>query len=193
MAILFPRSALLTEYGKTPEKVEAAFSTESDSPFAGFDPGHKQTGIFIDRFFHRFTYADLATKYDMTPDNARKTYYNAKNRVRQVVEAMDGGGDTRNLEAWKKAVELRSGRFPKNVKWFLLNKLFGMRPSEIAKMEGVVSSGVRSAIARVADRLSAGEMGLWEVTTEEASEAKSRLDIKRAKGRKNSRRKVSQG
>lgn len=106
---------------------------------------------------------------------------NAQNRVRQVVEAMDGGGDTRNLEAWKKAVEIRSGRFPRNVKWFLLNKLFGMRPSEIAKMEGVDSSGVRSSIARVADRLSAGEMELWEVTPKEAADAKARLGAKRKK------------
>lgn len=179
----FPRSALLTEDGKTPEKVEAAFSTEGDSPFAGFAPGHKQTGIFIDRLFHRFSYADLVVKYDMTPDNARKTYYKAKNRVRQVVDAMDGGQDTRNLEAWKKAVEMRSGRFPKNVKWFLLNKLFGMRPSEIAKMEGVVPSGVRSAIARVADSLSAGKMELWKVTPEEVAKAKSRLEAQRARRR----------
>ena len=181
----FPQSALLTEDGKTPEKVEAAFSTEGDSPFAGFDPGHKQTGVFIDRFFHRFSYEDLAIKYDMSPSNARKTYHNAKNRVRQVVHALDGGQDTRNMEAWKKAVEMRSGRFPKNVKWFLLNKLFGMRPSEIAKMEGVVSSGVRSAIARVADRLSAGEMDLWEVLPEETATAKVRLDANRAKRKAN--------
>ncbi|MCB2191778.1 MAG: hypothetical protein KQI62_09450 [Deltaproteobacteria bacterium] len=165
--------------------MEAAFSTESDSPFAGFDPGHKQTGIFIDRFFHHFSYSDLAVKYDMTPDNARKTYHNAKNRVRQVVDAMDGGQDTRNLEAWKKAVEMRSGRFPKNVKWFLLNKLFGMRPSEIAKMEGVVSSGVRRAIARVADRLTAGEINIWKANPKEIEIAKNKLESKRTLRRKN--------
>ena len=78
---------------------------------------------------------------------------------------------------------MRSGRFPKGVKWFLLNKLFGMRPSEIAEMEGVVSSGVRASIARVADRLSAGEMQLWEPSPEEAEAAKARLDAQRAKRR----------
>ena len=43
--------------------------------------------------------------------------------------------------------------------------------------------GVKTAIARVADRLSAGEMDLWEVTPQEAAEAKARLDAKRAKRR----------
>ena len=89
------------------------------------------------------------------------------------------------MQPCKKAVEMRSGRFPKGVKWFLLNKLFGMRPSEIAEMEGMDkrSSQVRSQIARVVDQLSAGEIRLWEPSPEEAEAAKARLDAQRAKRR----------
>ena len=70
---------------------QAAFSTENENPFASFKPRLKQTGIFIDRFFHGSSYEDLAVKYDMTAENARKTYHNAVNRLREVIEAMDGG------------------------------------------------------------------------------------------------------
>jgi hypothetical protein len=46
-------------------------------------------------------------------------------------------------------------------KWFLLNKLFGIMPSEIADMEGLKgSSVVRQLIIRVSDQLRAGEIRL---------------------------------
>ena len=57
-------------------KEQQAFSTENENPFADFKPSLKQTGIFADRFFHGFSYDDLAVKYDMTADTARKTYHN---------------------------------------------------------------------------------------------------------------------
>lgn len=51
-------------------------------------------------------------------------------------------------------VEERSGNLPLGVKWFLLNKLLGARPAEIACMEGVKDpSGVRGMIIRVSDQL----------------------------------------
>jgi hypothetical protein len=81
-------------------------------------------------------------------------------------------------------VEERSGSFPAGVKWFLLNKLFQMRPAEIARMEGVKRpSGVRGMIIRVSDQLSCGEISLFEKNPEEAEEAKARLETKRAKRR----------
>ena len=39
---------------------QAAFSTENENPFAGVQAPLKQTGVFIDRFFHGSTYEDLA-------------------------------------------------------------------------------------------------------------------------------------
>jgi hypothetical protein len=81
-------------------------------------------------------------------------------------------------------VEERSGSFPLGVKWFLLNKLFQMRPAEIARMEGVKNPhGVRGMIIRVSDQLRCGEISLFEVDQEEAEAAKSRLEAKRAQQR----------
>lgn len=81
-------------------------------------------------------------------------------------------------------VEERSGSFPLGVKWFLLNKLLGVRPSEIAKVEGVKHpSAVRGMIIRVSDQLRCGEITLFEKEPEEAEAAKARLEAKRAKRR----------
>ncbi len=59
-----------------------------------------------------------------------------------------------------------------------INRLFCLRPSEIAEMEGLDrrSSSVRQLIIRVSDQLKAGEISLIEVTPEEAQAAKARLD-----------------
>ena len=69
-----------------------------------------------------------------------------------------GGEAQRNFEPWKKMVEERSGSFPAGMRWFLLNKLFQMRPAEMARLEGVKNpSAVRGLIIRVSDQLSCGE------------------------------------
>jgi hypothetical protein len=70
------------------------------------------------------------------------------------------------------------GAFQKVKRWFLLNKQFGLRLSEIAEMEGLDkrSSSVRQLIIRVSDQLKSGEISLIKVTAEEAQAAKARLD-----------------
>jgi len=93
-----------------------------------------------------------------------------------------------------KQVQKRSGSLPKGQKWYLLNKLFNLLPSEIAEMEGLDkrSSSVRQLIIRVSDQLAAGEIKLIEVTPEESAAAKARLDEVRKKRRKgHARTKIS--
>ena len=178
-----PESDLPQDDGETAAKFQKVFSTENESPFAGFTPNLKQTGVFFDRFFNGFSYSDLAAKYEMTEHNARKTYHNAVNRVLEILKAMDSDKPL-DLSQYKKQIEERSGKIPKGQKWFLLNKLFGIMPSEIAEMEGMKgSSTVRQLIIRVSDQLKAGEIRLIDSTPEESAEAKSRLDANRGKRR----------
>ena len=122
----------------------------------------------------------------MSASTARKTYFNLVNRVLAVLEAMDKGEAlTKHVEYWEQKVAKRSGNLPKGQKWYLLNKLFGMRPSEIAELEGLDkrSSSVRQLIIRVSDQLKAGEISLIETTPEEAEAAKARLDTLHKKRR----------
>ena len=84
----------------------------------------------------------------MSEETAIKTYHNSINRVLAVIHAMDTGKiPTKQVDFWKKRVEERSGNLPKGQKYFLLNKLFDLRPSEIARMEGMNgSSSIRQLI-----------------------------------------------
>jgi hypothetical protein len=165
---------------------QQAFSTENENPFASFKPKLLQTGIFIDRFFNRMTYSDLAIKYDLSEDDCIKRFSYATKRLLEVLDALDKRDlITKQTKYWKKKVEERSGHIPKGQRWFLLNKLFGLRPSEIAEMEGLnkKSSSVRQLIIRVSDQLKAGEINLIEITPEESAAAKARLDSQRKKRR----------
>lgn len=176
------------------EEADLAFSTENASPFRHFEPTLKQTGIFIDRFFHKFTYADLATKYDCTEIEAQKIYRAAVQRLLSIIHEVDRA---RKREKYAKMVKERSGDLPKGQRWFLMNKCLGLLPSEIAEMEGLQgSSSVRQLIIRVSDQLQAGEIKLIDGTTEERQTAKERLDTRRAKRRerhaRNKTRKRSQ-
>jgi hypothetical protein len=163
---------------------DPAFSTENESPFRSFEPRFKQTGIFIDRFFQKFSYEDLAVKYEITEHDAIKVYHKAVNRVLDVLQIMDQVKEARKREQYVKQTEERSGKLPKGQRWYLLNKLFGLRPSEIAEMEGMKgSSSVRQLIIRVSDQLKAGEISLIETMPEESKAAKARLDTHREKRR----------
>jgi hypothetical protein len=79
----------------------------------------------------------VPVKYDVSKHDDIKIFYAATKRLMEIIGALDGKKDVRNLDHWKKQVEDRSGGLPKGQRWFLLNKLFGLRPSEIAEMEGL--------------------------------------------------------
>jgi hypothetical protein len=63
--------------------------------------------------------------------------------------------------------------------------LFGLRPSEIADLDGLdkKNSSVRQLIIRMSDQLKAGEINLIETTPQESAAAKARLDSHRQKRR----------
>jgi hypothetical protein len=133
----------------------------------------------------------LAVKYEITEHDAIKVYHKAVNRVLDVLQIMDQGKEARKREQYVKQTEERSGKLPKGQRWYLLNKLFGLRPSEIAEMEGMKgSSSVRQLIIRVSDQLKAGEISLIETMPEESKAAKARLDEHRKKRRERYERNI---
>ncbi len=121
----------------------------------------------------------------MSKDTARKTYHNAIKRLLEILKTMDSEKPV-DLSRCRKQIEARSGKIPKGQKWFLLNKLFGIMPSEIAEMEGLTgSSVVRQLIIRVSDQLRAGGIRLIESTPDEEEAAKRRPEEQQGKRRGN--------
>jgi len=153
---------------------QQAFSTENESPFASYKPQLLQTGIFTDRFFNQMSYSDLSTKYDLSEIECIKRYSYATKRLLEVLKIMDSKIEKDRKAKYLKKVQQRSGSIPKGQKWYLLYKLFGLLPSEIAELEGMKGSiSVRQLIIRVSDQLAAGEIKLTEYTEAESQAAKA--------------------
>ena len=66
-----------------------AFSTENENPFRHYEPNHKQTSIFLKRFFGKWSYKDIAQAHDISVDAAPKLYYAAVQRLLSVILEMD--------------------------------------------------------------------------------------------------------
>ena len=70
--------------------------------------------------------------------------------------------------------------------------MFGLRPSQIAEMEGLKGSSlVRQLIIRVSDQLRCGEIRLFDATPEETEEARNRLNAHNEKRRERYAKKKS--
>jgi len=75
---------------------------------------------------------------------------------------------------------------PKGQRWFLMNKIFELTPTQIAEIEGLKNAdSVSVLINRVSDQLRAGEIELFPVSEIESLDAKKRLDAVRERRRKN--------
>jgi hypothetical protein len=65
------------------------FSTQNENPFRQYEANHKQTSVFIKRFFGRWSYEDIAKAHDISTDAARKLYYAGVRKLVSVLIEMD--------------------------------------------------------------------------------------------------------
>ena len=152
----------------------AIFSTAAGNPFITDEPALKQTGIFMDRFFGRMSYADLADKYGTTRSGVAKLYVNAKERMIKSIRAMDRA----NLA---KSNGQPLAVMPKAVRVFLLHTLFGLSVTEIARLLDINHSLVIRNIKTTRDRIITGQLDLLTFTEADREAAQGRLDEARAK------------
>ena len=79
-----------------------------------------------------------------------------KKRLLEVIAALDSSKPIK-LVQFRKQIEEKTGSLPNGQRWYLLNKLFELTPSEIAKFENIkTSKPVYKAIKYVGDRIGAG-------------------------------------
>jgi hypothetical protein len=62
-----------------------------------------------------FSYADLAVKYEMSKEAARKTYHNEIKRLLEILKTMDSEKPV-DISRYRKQIEARSGKIPKGQK-----------------------------------------------------------------------------
>ncbi len=92
-------------------KETMAFSTEAENPFRSYVPNFKQTGIFIDRFFGKRSYADLAAKYEVSERSAHKIYYAGVQKLLAIIIQMDQVRKSMPPEERKRADVAKSRRY----------------------------------------------------------------------------------
>jgi len=172
------------------EDANPAFAAEMPGPFRHFDPQLKMTGVFVDRFFRKLAYEDLAVKYGLTENAVAGVYRKSVERLFVILRYMDQRKSAQNAAARMKKL----GDIPKSHQWFIMARVLNMTPTEISELEGInpKTGAVRKQIARVADQLAAGESGIIIFTPEQRREAKSRLEKRRAFDRRRMRRKNNQ-
>jgi DNA-directed RNA polymerase specialized sigma24 family protein len=171
-----------TDKNRTNE-IELAFSTENGSAFAHYTPNLKQTRLFVDKFFFKYSIEDLAAKYEMSPQRVYEYYHQAKRRIFDILEHLDSKKRLKLNQYWEK-IEARTGHMTKGRRWYLMSKVFMLTPSQIAEITGESADSISALIRRTADQLKAGEIELVNVSQAEAEAAKARLDSQRKKGRK---------
>lgn len=143
---------------------DLAFSTENNKVWAEIEVKRKQTALFIDRYFKGYTYKDLVTKYEIKYETAKEMYMNAKNRVLEVLEKTDDiHRRPGHKETWKKCSEA-GGKVTKKAQYWILSKVLGMLPHEIADLYGVNHNSVSSGISKMSKKISEKELiDLFEI------------------------------
>jgi hypothetical protein len=155
--------------GSTFKPGQANFSDVQEIAFVSTkSPRLKQTGIFIDRFFFRMSYHELAEKYQVERSAVAKLYVNAKERLVKTIEAMD-----RVELAKNNGVALAA--MPKAVRVFMLHAIFGLSNAEIGKFLGMHHSLVHRCVTSTRDRILAGELDLLTAKDDDRQAARTRL------------------
>jgi len=96
---------------RTSSKEAQAFSTENESPFLHYEANHKQTSIFIKRYFGNWSYPDIAQAHEISTDAARKLYHAAAKRLLTVIIEMDAVRKKMTPEQQKKAGVVRQIKY----------------------------------------------------------------------------------
>lgn len=118
-----------------------------------FDPKTKRTGIFVDRFFARWSWGDIATRYDTTTKDARRVYYEAKARLFKIIQRMDRSTRLGNIAQ----IEKTSGRLDQKTRAFVLCKCLDLTPAEVGELLGVNDKKASKWIRSCADQIRKGK------------------------------------
>ena len=116
--ILFPRSweqresELNQKFTGEKSKISfEAFSSEAENPFRHYEPNHKQTSVFIKRFFGKWSYPDIAKAHDISVEAARKLYYAGVQRLLAVIIEMDSVRKAQTPEQRRQSNVAKSKRY----------------------------------------------------------------------------------
>jgi DNA-directed RNA polymerase specialized sigma24 family protein len=113
-------------------------------------PEMTRTEIFILRLFDKHDYSFIAGELNLSVKNTRDLYRDCKLRLEEAMQVLDNRRAVINdAEVVLKRAEKRSGKLSKSHRWFLLSKVFGLMPREIASMEDAPPATVSIMLKKV--------------------------------------------
>ncbi len=107
----------------------------------------RKTAVFIERFFNKTPYKDLAETFGVPENTVITMYKQALEQVQRIIEALDSRRE--GLKATK------GDKFTEDQKYFLLASVFGFNGREIAQMFNKDRTSINMKIKRMADKYGA--------------------------------------
>lgn len=192
IAVVYPQwrevqeSVLRREYDDTGKQDEyEVFNTEADLPWMSTEYQLDRTHVFIMLVFKGWSWDDIAIALDTDSEQVRHLYKDSVKRLLKALEVMDKRQAVVDDVQSRLAIsEKATGKLTKTQIWFLLNKVFGLLPREIAEMEGANIKTVCARIKDVYDRVVTGDVIFTDPTPEQIEAAHQRIEKKRARDRK---------
>ncbi len=166
--------------------IERMFSTDADNVFLVDEtPKATRAKVFYYHYFEGRPYSELAEIFGKSEPTIRNIYYEAKETLLAGLKILEQRRRVvDDVESRLKISEKATGKMPKTHKWFLLNKVFGLLPREIAEMDDAKVTTVCARIKDVADRVMTGNLIFLDPTPDQIEKAQGRIDKKRARDRK---------
>ncbi len=101
--------------------------SEKDAfPWSGTDCRLTKTAVFVERFFHKTPYRDLAEQFGVEENTIVCMYGQAVEQIGRIIEALDARRE--GLKA------VKASAFTEEQKYFLLVCVFGFSRAEVARM-----------------------------------------------------------
>ncbi len=136
-----------------------------NNPFSSFKPNHIQTQIFMHRFFQKWSFRDIAIKFDQTEEYVKTAYFQGIKRMVTGLEILDH----QRLTKQNAITSLKNAEPVKMLnpaqKDFLLYTLFELPIRDIAEMTARKIDTVRSGIFRVMNYLKSGDYTFSDLAT----------------------------
>jgi hypothetical protein len=116
-------------------------------PWAGAQHRLKKTAIFVERFFNKTSYRELAERYHVKENTIVTIYRQAIEQLAKMIEAIDARREG------LKAVQTRN--FTEDQKLFLLVEIFGFNRVEVARMFKRDHKAICGKLKRMSDKYKA--------------------------------------
>ncbi|WP_300464245.1 hypothetical protein [Desulfobacula sp.] len=139
--------------------LETTFTDDPENnPFSEFNPDHQITQVFLLRFFEKWSFSDIAEKFDLKDKDAAKSiYFRAISRLKEGLEVID----ERTLTRQNALTSLKNSPAARQLnpaqKEYLLYAVFNLDVETICEITGRKFGTVRSGIYRVKKYLDSGK------------------------------------